>query len=126
MEATSLAGEVCDTCGLPKEVCVCQDLETEQTVLRISMDTRRYGKAVTRIEGFEDSGALKEMARELKRAMATGGTAKKGWIELQGDHRDEGKAWLAKRGVPGGGRARRGPPPSRARHRPLWGAPGSP
>lgn len=98
MEATRLAGEVCDTCGLPKEVCVCQDLETEQTVLRISMDTRRYGKAVTRIEGFEDTGALKEMARELKRAMATGGTAKKGWIELQGDHRDEVKAWLSKRG----------------------------
>src|SRR3989442_13852436 len=106
MEATSLAGEVCDTCGLPKEVCVCQDLETEQTVLRISMDTRRYGKAVTRIEGFEDSGALKEMARELKRAMATGGTAKKGWIGVQGEHRDEEKAWLAKRGGQRQGRAR--------------------
>src|SRR3989442_14666806 len=93
MEATRLAGEVCDTCGLPKEVCVCQDLETEQTVLRISMDTRRDGKAVTRIEGFEDSGALKEMARELKRAMATGGAAKKCWIQLQGGHPDEVEAW---------------------------------
>ena len=97
-EGTPLPGEVCDTCGLPKEVCVCQDLETEQTVLRISMDTRRYGKAVTRIEGFQESATLKEMASELKRAMATGGTAKKGWIELQGDHRDAVKDWLARRG----------------------------
>src|SRR5207247_8686009 len=98
MEATRLAGEVCDTRGLAKEVCGGQDLATEQTVLRISLDTRRYGKAVTRIEGFEDTGALKEMARELKRAMATGGTAKKGWIELQGDHRDDVKSWLSQRG----------------------------
>ena len=97
-EATPLAGEVCETCGLPKEVCVCQDLQTEQTVLRISIDTRRYGKAVTRIEGFEEAGALREMASELKRAMATGGTAKKGWIELQGDHRDAVKDWLSRRG----------------------------
>jgi translation initiation factor 1 len=97
-EATPLPGEVCDTCGLPKEVCVCQDLETEQTVLRISLDTRRYGKAVTRIEGFEESSTLREMASDLKRAMATGGTAKKGWIELQGDHRDAVKSWLAQRG----------------------------
>ncbi|OGS50686.1 MAG: hypothetical protein A3K65_08845 [Euryarchaeota archaeon RBG_16_68_12] len=93
-----MAGEVCETCGLPKEVCVCQDLQTEQTVLRISIDTRRYGKAVTRIEGFEEAGALREMASELKRAMATGGTAKKGWIELQGDHRDAVKDWLSRRG----------------------------
>lgn len=97
-EGTPLPGEVCDTCGLPKEVCVCQDLETEQTVLRISMDTRRYGKAVTRIEGFQESSTLKEMASELKRAMATGGTAKKGWIELQGDHRDSVRDWLSRRG----------------------------
>src|SRR2546430_17216982 len=106
MEATSLAGEVCDTCGLPKEVCVCQDLETEQTVLRISMDTRRYGKAVTRIEGFEDSGALKEMARELKRAMATGGAAEKGWSQVPGDHRGGGKAVAAQGGGRGAGRGR--------------------
>jgi len=62
------------------------------------MDTRRYGKAVTRIEGFQESATLKEMASDLKRAMATGGTAKNGWIELQGDHRDAVKAWLSQRG----------------------------
>src|SRR2546422_11057720 len=90
------------------------------------MDTRRYGKAVTRIEGFEDSGALKEMARELKRAMATGGTAKKGWIELQGDHRGEGKAWLAERGDPAGGWGRPGPPPSCGRGEALLAGPRPP
>jgi len=38
------------------------------------------------------------MASELKRAMATGGTAKKGWIELQGDHREAVKDLLRRRG----------------------------
>jgi len=79
-------------------VCVCEDLATEQTVLRVSLDTRRYGKAVTRVEGFESSTQLRSLASELKHAMATGGTAKNGWIELQGDHRDSVKDWLARRG----------------------------
>jgi len=77
---------------------VCEDLATEQTVLRVSLDTRRYGKAVTRVEGFESSTQLRSLASELKHAMATGGTAKNGWIELQGDHRDSVKDWLARRG----------------------------
>ncbi|HLA47572.1 MAG: stress response translation initiation inhibitor YciH [Candidatus Thermoplasmatota archaeon] len=93
-----MPGEVCDTCGLPKEVCVCEDLATEQTVLRVSLDTRRYGKAVTRVEGFESATSLRELASELKHAMATGGTAKNGWIELQGDHRDDVRDWLSRRG----------------------------
>ena len=79
-------------------MCVCEDLATEQTVLRVSLDTRRYGKAVTRVEGFESSTQLRSLASELKHAMATGGTAKNGWIELQGDHRDSVKDWLARRG----------------------------
>lgn len=77
---------------------MCEDLATEQTVLRVSLDTRRYGKAVTRVEGFESTTSLRELASELKHAMATGGTAKNGWIELQGDHRDAVRTWLGRRG----------------------------
>lgn len=38
--------------------------------------------------------ALKELARQLKQACATGGTVKDGQIELQGDHKDRVVAHL--------------------------------
>jgi translation initiation factor 1 len=49
----------------------------------------RRGKTVTTISGVplaED--ALRELAAELKRSCGTGGSAKGGVIEIQGDHAD--------------------------------------
>ncbi|MEN8162086.1 MAG: stress response translation initiation inhibitor YciH [Myxococcota bacterium] len=59
----------------------------------------RGGKTVTAILGvpLADDG-LAALARELKRRCGTGGTAKDGVIEIQGDHRDVLVAELEKRG----------------------------
>src|SRR5439155_341242 len=48
-----LIAGICATCGLPKEICVCEDLGRETTQLSVEMDTRRYGKAVTVVRGLE-------------------------------------------------------------------------
>ena len=92
------AAVVCEVCGLPKEICVCEELSREQAPLRVRIDTRRYGKAVTVVEGFTDDSNVEALAKELKRYVAAGGTSKKGHIELQGDHRQKVVAMLRNKG----------------------------
>jgi translation initiation factor 1 len=64
------------------------DLETAEQVLSIRTETRRYGKPVTIVEGFDLSNPeVKSIASQLKSSLGTGGTADENRIELQGDHR---------------------------------------
>lgn len=92
------AAVVCEVCGLPKEICVCEELAREQAPLRVRIDTRRYGKAVTVVEGFTDDSNVDSLAKELKRWVAAGGTVKDGHIELQGNHRVKVLTWLRGKG----------------------------
>jgi translation initiation factor 1 len=85
-----LIAGICATCGLPKEICVCEDLGRETTQLSVEMDTRRYGKAVTVVRGLEAKpDEAEKLARDLKKGLATGGSGKGGVIVLQGDHRKD-------------------------------------
>ncbi|MHB8634522.1 MAG: stress response translation initiation inhibitor YciH [Thermoplasmatota archaeon] len=78
---------ICETCGLPKEICVCEDIAREQQEIRITTDSRRYGKKMTIVEGIQDSSiSLDNLLSTLKSRCACGGTIKEGNIELQGDH----------------------------------------
>ena len=92
------AAVVCEVCGLPKEICVCEELSREQAPLRVRIDTRRYGKAVTVVEGFTDDSNVDALAKELKRFVAAGGTVKEGHVELQGDHRQKVLGYLRNKG----------------------------
>lgn len=79
--------------GLPPEVC--EQLAREEYVIKIRLDVRKFGKAVTVIEGLpNDKELLKGIAKVLKTKLATGGTYKDGAIELQGDHRHKAKEIL--------------------------------
>jgi len=94
-----LIAGICPTCGLPKEICVCEDLGRETTQLIVEMDTRRYGKAVTVVRGLESKpDEAEKLARELKKGLATGGSGKAGVIVLQGDHRKDVVRILAEKG----------------------------
>ena len=57
--------------------------------VRIFLDKKgRRGKSVTVIDGFSvNPQHLSEIARTLKQFLGTGGTAKQGKIEIQGDFR---------------------------------------
>lgn len=79
---------ICATCGLPEELCMCEELAKEQQSIRVHNDTRRYGKMVTVVEGLDVGDIdIAELARTLKNKCAAGGTAKEGRIELQGEHK---------------------------------------
>ncbi|MFW3145267.1 MAG: stress response translation initiation inhibitor YciH [Thermoplasmatota archaeon] len=92
-------GEICSVCGLPKELCACEDIAREQQDIRITTAKRRYGKVVTIISGIDPSDIdLDELARFLKNKCAAGGTVKDGIIELQGDHKKKSIEALKEKG----------------------------
>ena len=79
---------ICSVCGLPEELCMCEQIAKEQQRIRMLTDTRRYGKVVTVVEGIDASDInMEDLARKLKTKCAAGGTFKAGRIELQGDHK---------------------------------------
>jgi translation initiation factor 1 len=93
--------EVCSTCGLPKDLCVCGEIEKEQQRIRIRLETRKFGRPTTIIDGLDDKNAnLPLTAQKLKSYCACGGTSKNGLIMLQGDHRDRVRDFLVKTGYP--------------------------
>jgi translation initiation factor 1 len=90
---------MCDVCGLPKEICVCEEIAREQQEIQIYTVARRYGKMVTIVDGINVSDIdVDSLCSELKGACACGGTAKDGKIELQGDHKNKVKQTLVKMG----------------------------
>ena len=90
---------ICNTCGLPDDFCACGDLDKDSSQIIIRLETRRFKKKGTMIEGLDPKiNNLESVAKELKGKYACGGTAKDGYIFLQGDHRDTIKEALVKLG----------------------------
>lgn len=91
--------DICALCGLPKDLCVCEDIAKETQKITVKTVKRRYGKIMTVIEGFDQKNInLKELTKKLKSMMACGGTLKNGKIELQGSHKTKVKEALLKCG----------------------------
>ncbi len=94
-----MSAVVCNNCGLPTDLCVCQELDQEESRIVIRLEMRRYRKPTTMIEGLSArSSDLEDLAKKLKARLACGGTAKEGYVLLQGDHRDIVKSHLVKFG----------------------------
>jgi translation initiation factor 1 len=96
-------GRICPHCGRPSADCACRRSPRAPRgdgVVRVRRELKgRRGKTVTTISGIPlDSESLRQLAGELKRRCATGGSAKDGVIEIQGDHREALLAELAARG----------------------------
>ena len=70
-------------------------------IVRIQRETKgRGGKAVTVLHGFDmEDSELKNFAKKLKQQCGTGGTAKEGKIEIQGDHRQKLLDYLTSQGI---------------------------
>lgn len=82
---------MCPACRQPIAQCICKRPSAAPPgdgVVRVSRQTGgRGGKTVTVVQGLAlEPAALAELAKRLKTACGSGGTAKDGVIEIQGDH----------------------------------------
>ncbi len=74
---------VCTTCGLPKDLCVCESIAKETQKIEVKLEKRKFGKQYTVIYGLEHDIDTKDLCRKLKEKLACGGTVKNSVIELQ-------------------------------------------
>ncbi len=97
-DADWLLSDIFSAAGLPPELDEFDDLDAiaiEQLELRITTDSRRYGKLMTIVNGIDDPSInAKKLLSTLKSKCACGGALKDGHIELQGDHAKKVKAIL--------------------------------
>ena len=79
--------EICTTCGLVKELCVCESIAKESQKITISIEKKKFNKPYTIVYGLDGKEIdLRDTAKRLKSELACGGTIKNGKIELQGVH----------------------------------------
>ena len=93
--------EICITCGLPQDLCVCETIAKESQKIQVYNIKKKFGKVYTVVEGIDKKEIdIKDLAKKLKTKFACGGTAKKGKIELQGDHKQKVMESLVEIGFP--------------------------
>ena len=78
---------VCNQCGLPQDLCVCETIAREQQKIKVFIEKRKFGKKYTIITGVGKEANIDEILKTLKTKVACGGTAKNGQMELQGNHK---------------------------------------
>ena len=89
--------DICPKCGLPLQACVCEEIAKTEQRIQVKTEKKKFGKFITIISGFQDVD-LKILAKDLKHALACGGTVRENAIELQGDHLNKAKEALVKMG----------------------------
>ncbi|MDQ5863965.1 MAG: stress response translation initiation inhibitor YciH [Thermoproteota archaeon] len=99
MKNAHLMAVICKKCGLPDDLCACGELDKEDARIFVRLETRRFSKTSTIIEGINPKQSdMPRIVKELKSTFACGGTMKDGFILLQGDHRDDVKGYLVRIG----------------------------
>ena len=87
--------EICQICGLVKELCVCETIAKESQKISVYIERKKFNKNYTIVEGIDQKEIdLKDLAKKLKSELACGGTIKDGKIELQGEHKQKTKKIL--------------------------------
>ena len=91
--------DICQTCGLPKELCVCESIAKESQKIKVYTVEKKFGKVYTVIEGIGDKQIhLKDLTKKLKNKLACGGSVVEDKIELQGNHKSKMMAALVEVG----------------------------
>ena len=84
------SGRMCPACRQPLDACQCGQAPVVRGdgIVRVSRESQgRGGKVVTLVRGLAlDAIALAALGKRLRAACGSGGTAKDGVLEIQGDH----------------------------------------
>ena len=92
--------QICNVCGLPKDICACTTIAKETTLkLKVYKTEKKFKKPVTVVEGLTGE-ELQKTTKELKHKLACGGSCKEGVVVLQGDHREKVRRQLVELGYP--------------------------
>jgi translation initiation factor 1 len=97
------SGRMCPSCRQPIDACTCKAAAAKPAgdgLVRVSRETKgRAGKGVTVVKGLPlDAVALAALGKQLRTACGSGGTAKDGTLEIQGDHVERVMELLKARG----------------------------
>ncbi|MBK9363889.1 MAG: translation initiation factor Sui1 [Rubrivivax sp.] len=99
------AGRICPDCRQPQAQCRCKALAAAARpagdgIARVSRERQgRGGKTVTVVRGLPLADAeLQALGKQLRAACGSGGTARDGTLEIQGDHRERVLALLQQQG----------------------------
>ncbi len=80
---------------------MCSTISMEQQRIKVRLETRKWGKNITVVEGVDPKSVdLGGLASKLKAVCACGGTVKDSVVILQGDHRDRVRKLLVDYGFP--------------------------
>lgn len=100
------AGRICPDCRQPLAQCRCKALAAAvrpagDGIARVSRERQgRGGKTVTVVRGLPLADAeLQALGKQLRAACGSGGTARDGTLEIQGDHRERVLALLQQQGL---------------------------
>lgn len=97
-------GRLCPDCQQPSGQCQCKTRSSPipegDGIARIRRETKgRKGKGVSIVNGLLlDEPTLKNLGKELRQKLSTGGAIKDGELEFQGDHRQTLKTLLEAKG----------------------------
>ena len=95
-------GRTCPQCRAALAACTCKAAAAMvgDGKVRVSRESKgRGGKVVTLVRGLAlDAAALAALGQRLRAACGSGGTAKEGVLELQGDHCERVVEWLLREG----------------------------
>lgn len=96
----------CERCDLPESQCKCPPLPKVVTVTpphlqtaRLAMEKRKKGKLVTVVRGLSAVGNdLPALLTKLKTSLGAGGTIEGEDLEIQGEHLERVRQFLAQLG----------------------------
>jgi len=58
--------EICSTCGLPKDLCVCETIAKEMQSIKVKVIKKKFGKVYTVIEGVDPKQIdIKDLTKKL-------------------------------------------------------------
>jgi len=62
---------VCNQCGLPQDLCVCEVIAREQQKITVKTEKRKFGKVYTIVGGIRKEANVEEITRRLKTKFAS-------------------------------------------------------